>query len=181
MAEVKWSARRVSDGVLVDVTGDTEGTPETAPTANELEAGGVSSGLSVLGPYTVNYNTTDASGAHGVTLAALASGVHVLRVWPRITVDFTKTGGTYIIFESRLKRTGGSAAISSWDGSDGVFNSGGVASKEAYRWEPPTFAQTDQRVGIVTGAGVSLGFRIGTDGTLTAGACIVHALIWTPA
>ena len=27
MAEVKWQARRISDGVLVDVTADTEGTP----------------------------------------------------------------------------------------------------------------------------------------------------------
>ena len=40
MAEVKWQARRVSDGVLVDVTGDTSGTPAGAPTANALEAGG---------------------------------------------------------------------------------------------------------------------------------------------
>ena len=39
MAEVKWQARRVSDGVLVDVTGDTTGTPASAPTANELETG----------------------------------------------------------------------------------------------------------------------------------------------
>ena len=39
MAEVKWQARRVSDGVLVDVTGDTEGTPAAAPTENALEAG----------------------------------------------------------------------------------------------------------------------------------------------
>ena len=39
MAEVKWQARRVSDGVLVDVTGDTSGTPASAPTENALEAG----------------------------------------------------------------------------------------------------------------------------------------------
>ena len=39
MAEVKWTARRVTDGVLVDVTGDTESTPQTAPTQNALEAG----------------------------------------------------------------------------------------------------------------------------------------------
>lgn len=41
MAEVKWTARRVSDGVLVDVTGDTEGTPVIAPTANVLEANAI--------------------------------------------------------------------------------------------------------------------------------------------
>ena len=39
MAEVKWTARRVTDGVLVDVTGETESTPQPAPVANELEAG----------------------------------------------------------------------------------------------------------------------------------------------
>lgn len=39
MAEVKWQARRVSDGIMVDVTGDTEGTPAPAPTANALEGG----------------------------------------------------------------------------------------------------------------------------------------------
>ena len=41
MAEVKWQARRISDGVLVDVTGDTEGTPAGAPTPNVLEGGAV--------------------------------------------------------------------------------------------------------------------------------------------
>ena len=46
MAEVKWQARRVSDGVLVDVTGDVSGTPASAPTANVLEAG--TSEVSVL-------------------------------------------------------------------------------------------------------------------------------------
>lgn len=39
MAEVKWQARRVSDGVLVDVTGDTTGTPAGAPVPNALEGG----------------------------------------------------------------------------------------------------------------------------------------------
>lgn len=40
MAEVTWQARRVSDGVLVDVTGDITGTPQGAPTPNALEGGG---------------------------------------------------------------------------------------------------------------------------------------------
>lgn len=39
MAEVSWQARRVSDGVLVDVTGDVSGTPAIAPTPNALESG----------------------------------------------------------------------------------------------------------------------------------------------
>lgn len=42
MAEVKWQARRITDGVLVDVTGDTDGVPQGAPTPNALEAGAVS-------------------------------------------------------------------------------------------------------------------------------------------
>src|SRR5688500_13447962 len=40
MAEVKWQARRTDDGVLVDVTADTDGIPAAAPTPNAIEVGG---------------------------------------------------------------------------------------------------------------------------------------------
>lgn len=53
MAEVKWQARRVDDGVLVDVTGDTSGTPAVAPTPNALEAGSTFNGGTVTEPLTV--------------------------------------------------------------------------------------------------------------------------------
>lgn len=48
MAEVKWQARRITDGVLVDVTADISGTTiSPAPVPNALEAGSGGGGVTV--------------------------------------------------------------------------------------------------------------------------------------
>lgn len=60
MAEVVWQARRVSDGVLVDITGDTTGTPVSAPTPNALEVGAASAAIAVTG--TVSGSVAAATG-----------------------------------------------------------------------------------------------------------------------
>ena len=70
MAEVKWTARRVSDVVLVDVTGDTDGVPATAPTANALEAGSgegviASDGSSPIGSMTTLFISDSEPPAQG--------------------------------------------------------------------------------------------------------------------
>ena len=89
MAEVKWQARRVSDGVLVDVTGDTEGTPAGAPTPNALEGGSGVQTVSLLGPYAVVFNSSGIGTSAGTVLTtAVPSGAVILTAWVEVTVEW---------------------------------------------------------------------------------------------
>ena len=92
MPEVKWQARRVSDGVLVDVTGDTIGTPASAPTANELEAGSGTQTISLLGPFTVNFNSSGITGQGALLTSAVGAGSLVFYAWAEVTTEWQFAG-----------------------------------------------------------------------------------------
>ena len=79
MAEVKWQARRVSDGVLVDVTGDTTGTPAGAPTANALEGATNPDGFVNDATASFGFNSLTASGPNA-TNALLATGTEAVNL-----------------------------------------------------------------------------------------------------
>ena len=95
MAEVKWQARRVSDGVLVDVTGDTTGTPASAPTENALEAGGTGATIQWLGPYRVNFN--DSLANPGKLLTTLSAGTLVLMSWIEVITAWNANPATAML------------------------------------------------------------------------------------
>lgn len=121
MAEVKWQARRISDGVLVDVTGDTEGTPLTAPTPNALEAGGSSTLEDVLiagrdtggidnGALTPVISSTeaDASGIHDASVSVKAIATSLSDAYADRTA--TSVGGDAYA-RTIVTTTGGEDAI----------------------------------------------------------------------
>ena len=95
MAEVKWQARRVSDGVLVDVTGDTTGTPASAPTANALEAGSASVYMSAADPGAVGAGALWVQLYSGGALAALRVRNALNTAWVEVTVAHDNGAGNY--------------------------------------------------------------------------------------
>lgn len=86
MSEVKWPARRTSDGVLVDVTADVNGEAEISPTENALEAGGGEQTVRLLDPIDIAFNTAgfvNPAEGNGVEIATLPAGVRAtIRFFP---------------------------------------------------------------------------------------------------
>ena len=113
MAEVKWQARRVSDGVLVDVTGDTAGTPAVSPTENALEGTTLSATVTLTDAQikalpTTAIDVVPAQGANTVIAPVLVTVITNLvtaytnRANSLLIVSYQKPSGTPISFAETL-------------------------------------------------------------------------------
>jgi hypothetical protein len=181
MAEVKWQARRVSDGVLVDVTGDTTGTPVGAPTPNALEAGGVQT-VNLVGPVTVPFDHADIACNFGVVrIAQLAANVVVVRFWAVMTTDFVGTVAKVVLSISDTSDGNNTTSLNELS-----LATDETSSSSAYSREITTGAWAalgDTNVNFIGAAGPTGAWLVATFGvgTKTAGSLDVYALTAEPA
>lgn len=183
MAEVKWPARRISDGVLVDVTADTEGLPLVSPVENELTVG--SSGeqkTRILGPLHFAHDDAGIT-ADGIALATgLVTGTWLLHVDvvvseafdgitdDNFTMDIGLRGGAVLDGQYRNGWTALFAATLTLEGQGGGFGTLSPKGSGYY---------TFRRVSLTEPGMLVLYFS--PDGVSTAGEADVYALIAEPA
>lgn len=184
MAEVKWQARRIDDGVLVDITGDTESTPQGAPTPNALEAGSGEQTITLRGPYTINWNTANIESPPGVKLLDLPTNSMVIKFMAFPTTIFDGAVNPAVIPVIGIPD----------DGTPGreltaaSLTGGGTSTGGGYTIDRETHTIADYSpLGITavrerSGLPLSLWVYISYDsGTLTAGSAAVYVMYAEPA
>lgn len=148
-----------------------------------IGGGGGGSGLSVLGPFTVNWDDTpDATSGESVLyrLASLGTGTVVIRCWVFVKINVTGSGGLLTAVNGGITRDADLFAnlwgLNDYNGQNGADYTGDQVGTE----QPPGDSTLGPVAGWVTADDGALVVTFLPTETLTQGQVEVGALVWTP-